>query len=68
VDSEEKLSQLAFDRLKLLQRLDSTVRARDAFKAEYDAFREKQEQHVLAGGLILFGQLFVFDSVLGACD
>ena len=68
VDSEEKLSQLAFDRLKLLQRLDSTVRARDAFKAEYDAFREKQELHVLAGGLIVFGQLFVFDSVLGACD
>ena len=50
VDSEEQLTKLAFDRLKLQQRVDSTALARDAFKVEYDAFREKQEQHVLAGG------------------
>jgi hypothetical protein len=49
IDSEETLTQLSFDRLKLLERVDSTVQARDAFKIEYDAFRDKQEQHVLAG-------------------
>jgi hypothetical protein len=49
VDSEEKLTQLSFDRLKLQQRVDSTLQARDAFKLQYDAFRDKQEQHVLAG-------------------
>jgi hypothetical protein len=57
VDSEETLMALSFDRLNLVQRVDSTVRARDAFKLEYDAFRDKQEQHVLAG---LFLRLDVF--------
>ena len=50
VDSEEKLTQLAFERVELQRRADSTAKARDAFKLEYDAFRDKQEQHVLAGG------------------
>ena len=49
VDSEEMLTRLEFDRLKLLQRVDSIAQSRDAFKIEYDAFRDKQEQHVLAG-------------------
>jgi hypothetical protein len=51
VDSEEILTQLAFDRLKILKRLESTEKARDLFKVEYDDFRDKQEQHVLAGAL-----------------
>ena len=49
VDSEDALTALSFDRLKLVQRVESTVQARDTFKLEYDAFRDKQEQHVLAG-------------------
>lgn len=49
VDSEEILTQLAFDRLKLLKKLESAVQARDVFRMEYDAFRDKQEQHVLSG-------------------
>ena len=49
VDTEEVLTQLAFDRSKFLKRVESAEKARDAFKAEYDDFRDKQEQHVLAG-------------------
>jgi len=49
VDTEEVLTQLAFDRSKFLKKVESAEKARDAFKAEYDDFRDKQEQHVLAG-------------------
>jgi hypothetical protein len=52
IDSEENLTKLSFDRSKLLQTVNSTLQARDAFKLEYDAFRDKQEQHVLAGILM----------------